>query len=88
MSATVIDGKAIAAEVVETVTRATAKLKAETGVTPGIAVVIIGEDPASQVYVKSKGKRAAETIRSSGSRTREKKAAGVGTKKASKTGFY
>ena len=60
MSAKVIDGKEVAAEVVETVKSATAKLTADTGVVPGIAVVIVGEDPASQVYVRSKGKRATE----------------------------
>lgn len=60
MSAKIIDGKAVAAEVVETVTAATSKLLKDTGVVPGIAVVIVGEDPASQVYVRSKGKRAAE----------------------------
>lgn len=60
MSAKVIDGKEVAAEVVETVKIATAKLTAATGVVPGIAVVIVGEDPASQVYVRSKGKRATE----------------------------
>ena len=60
MSAQVIDGKAVAAEVVETVKAETAKLISETGVVPGIAVVIVGEDPASQVYVRSKGKRAEE----------------------------
>ncbi len=60
MSAKVIDGKEVAAEVVETVKAATAKLTAGTGVVPGIAVVIVGEDPASQVYVRSKGKRATE----------------------------
>lgn len=60
MSASVIDGKETAAEVVEQVKQATAKLIADTGVTPGIAVVIVGEDPASQVYVRSKGKKAAE----------------------------
>lgn len=60
MSAKVIDGKEVASEVVETVKSATAKLTADTGVVPGIAVVIVGEDPASQVYVRSKGKRATE----------------------------
>jgi len=60
MSAQIIDGKAVAAEVVETVTAETAKLISETGVVPGIAVVIVGEDPASQVYVRSKGKKANE----------------------------
>jgi len=60
MNATVLDGKMVAAEVVETVKQATAKLTADTGVVPGIAVVIVGEDPASQVYVRSKGKKATE----------------------------
>ena len=60
MSAKVIDGKEVASEVVETVKAATAKLTSDTGVIPGIAVVIVGEDPASQVYVRSKGKRATE----------------------------
>jgi methylenetetrahydrofolate dehydrogenase (NADP+)/methenyltetrahydrofolate cyclohydrolase len=60
MSAKVIDGKEVASEVVETVKNATAKLISDTGVVPGIAVVIVGEDPASQVYVRSKGKRATE----------------------------
>ena len=60
MSATVIDGKAVAADVVEIVKHATSKLADQTGVVPGIAVVIVGEDPASQVYVRSKGKKATE----------------------------
>ncbi|MEM7215012.1 MAG: bifunctional methylenetetrahydrofolate dehydrogenase/methenyltetrahydrofolate cyclohydrolase FolD [Pseudomonadota bacterium] len=60
MPAQVIDGKEVAAEVVEKVKAATQKLVASTGVTPGIAVVIVGEDPASQVYVRSKGKKATE----------------------------
>lgn len=58
MTANVIDGKMIAEDVVATVKKATAKLTAETGLVPGIAVVIVGEDPASQVYVRSKGKKA------------------------------
>ncbi len=60
MSAEVIDGKAVAVEVVAKVTKETAKLVKDTGTVPGIAVVIVGEDPASQVYVRSKGKRATE----------------------------
>ncbi|MGI9353152.1 MAG: bifunctional methylenetetrahydrofolate dehydrogenase/methenyltetrahydrofolate cyclohydrolase FolD [Rhizobiaceae bacterium] len=60
MSAQVINGKDVANEVVEAVKNATEKLVAETGATPGIAVVIVGEDPASQVYVRSKGKKATE----------------------------
>ena len=60
MTAKVIDGKETAAEVIEKVKVATTSLISEHGVTPGIAVVIVGEDPASQVYVRSKGKKATE----------------------------
>ncbi len=57
--AEIIDGKALAENVVAKVKTETARL-AETGVTPGLAVVIVGEDPASQVYVASKSRRAKE----------------------------
>lgn len=60
MAAKIIDGRATADDVVATVKQATDKLIRETGVTPGIAVVIVGEDPASQVYVRSKGRKATE----------------------------
>ncbi len=56
--ATIIDGKAAAAAVTETVTAGATALAARTGVKPGLAVVIVGEDPASQVYVASKGRMA------------------------------
>lgn len=56
--ATIIDGKAAAAAVIETVTAGATALAARTGVKPGLAVVIVGEDPASQVYVASKGRMA------------------------------
>jgi methylenetetrahydrofolate dehydrogenase (NADP+)/methenyltetrahydrofolate cyclohydrolase len=56
--ANIIDGRKIADDVVATVTRETASLVKATGITPGIAVVIVGEDPASQVYVASKSKTA------------------------------
>lgn len=55
MSATIIDGKAFAATVRSKVAEGVATLKADHGVTPGLAVVLVGEDPASQVYVKNKG---------------------------------
>lgn len=55
-----IDGKAKAAELAETVTRETAALLEQHGIKPGLAVVIIGENPASQVYVRNK-KRTAES---------------------------
>lgn len=57
--AEIIDGKAVAAEVVEKVTRHARELIAA-GTTPGLAVIIVGEDPASQVYVASKSKKAKE----------------------------
>ena len=56
----IIDGKAFAARVRETVGRQVAILKAEHGLTPGLAVVLVGEDPASQVYVRNKGRATVE----------------------------
>ena len=58
-SATRIDGKAKAAELSAAITAETAALLEEHGIKPGLAVVIVGEDPASQVYVRNK-KRTAE----------------------------
>jgi len=58
MSAIVIDGKAAAAALIAGVKAGAAALEARTGVKPGLAVVIVGEDPASQVYVASKGRMA------------------------------
>ncbi|NIA26695.1 MAG: bifunctional methylenetetrahydrofolate dehydrogenase/methenyltetrahydrofolate cyclohydrolase FolD [Desulfobulbaceae bacterium] len=55
-----IDGKAKAADISAKITAETATLLEEHGVKPGLAVVIIGEDPASQVYVRNK-KRTAES---------------------------
>jgi methylenetetrahydrofolate dehydrogenase (NADP+) / methenyltetrahydrofolate cyclohydrolase len=60
MSATVIDGKAFAATVRGKVAENVARLKADHGLTPGLAVVLVGEDPASQVYVRAKGKQTTE----------------------------
>ncbi len=54
-----MDGKAFAARVRADVAREVAGLK-ERGITPGLAVVLVGEDPASQVYVRSKGKMTVE----------------------------
>ncbi|MBF0251190.1 MAG: bifunctional methylenetetrahydrofolate dehydrogenase/methenyltetrahydrofolate cyclohydrolase FolD [Alphaproteobacteria bacterium] len=56
-----IDGKAFAEGLRARVAAKVAKLKAEHGVTPGLAVVLVGEDPASQVYVRNKGKQTVET---------------------------
>ncbi|MBI1415755.1 MAG: bifunctional methylenetetrahydrofolate dehydrogenase/methenyltetrahydrofolate cyclohydrolase FolD [Limimaricola sp.] len=60
MTATVIDGQAFAATVREKVAAHVARLKEENGITPGLAVVLVGEDPASQVYVRSKHKQTVE----------------------------
>ena len=56
----IIDGKAFAAELRAKIGREVAQLVAEAGVTPGLAVVLVGEDPASQVYVRNKGKATLE----------------------------
>jgi methylenetetrahydrofolate dehydrogenase (NADP+)/methenyltetrahydrofolate cyclohydrolase len=58
--AKLIDGKAFAAGLRERVGKGVVELKAATAVTPGLATVLAGADPASQVYVRSKGKMAAE----------------------------
>ena len=58
--ATIIDGKAFAADLRAKVAQEVAALKAEHGITPGLAVVLVGEDPASQVYVRSKGQQTQE----------------------------
>ncbi len=60
MTAKVIDGKAFAAKVRAQVAAHVARLKEEHGLTPGLAVVLVGEDPASKVYVSSKGKQTVE----------------------------
>ncbi len=53
--ARIIDGKIIAGELKARVAQAVAKLKADHGLTPGLAVVLVGNDPASEVYVRNKG---------------------------------
>ncbi len=60
MTATVIDGKAFAATVRGKVADHVARLKEEHDIVPGLAVVLVGEDPASQVYVRNKGKQTLE----------------------------
>jgi methylenetetrahydrofolate dehydrogenase (NADP+)/methenyltetrahydrofolate cyclohydrolase len=60
MTATIIDGKAFAAKVRGEVAKHVARLKEEHGITPGLAVVLVGADPASEVYVRSKGKSTVE----------------------------
>jgi methylenetetrahydrofolate dehydrogenase (NADP+)/methenyltetrahydrofolate cyclohydrolase len=60
MTASLIDGKAYAEGLRQRIAGAVAALKAAKGVTPGLAVVLVGEDPASQVYVRSKGRQSVE----------------------------
>ena len=60
MTATIIDGKAFAAKVRGQVAEQVARLKADHGLIPGLAVVLVGADPASEVYVRSKGKMTVE----------------------------
>ncbi len=60
MTARLIDGKAAAASLRASVAAEVAKFRAATGRSPGLAVVLVGEDPASAVYVRSKGKATVE----------------------------
>ena len=56
----IIDGKAFAAKLRAEITRKVAIIKEHHGITPGLAVVLVGEDPASQIYVRNKRKQTAE----------------------------
>ena len=58
--ATIIDGKAFSAKLRGELARKVEILKSNHSITPGLAVVLVGEDPASQVYVRSKGKQTVE----------------------------
>src|SRR5690606_19477135 len=60
MTAKIIDGKAFAENLRATIGGHVERLKTEHGITPGLAVVIVGHDPASQVYVSNKAKQTAE----------------------------
>jgi methylenetetrahydrofolate dehydrogenase (NADP+)/methenyltetrahydrofolate cyclohydrolase len=60
MTARIIDGKVIAAELRGRVAVEVARVKHEHGITPGLAVVLVGNDPASQVYVRAKHKQTQE----------------------------
>lgn len=60
MSAAVIDGKAFAANVRGQIAEHVQRLKDENGITPGLAVILVGEDPASEVYVAAKHKQTVE----------------------------
>jgi methylenetetrahydrofolate dehydrogenase (NADP+)/methenyltetrahydrofolate cyclohydrolase len=60
MTARIIDGRAFAADVRKRVEAQVAQVKAAHGLVPGLAVVLVGEDPASEVYVRNKGKQTVE----------------------------
>ncbi|HTY00292.1 MAG TPA: bifunctional 5,10-methylenetetrahydrofolate dehydrogenase/5,10-methenyltetrahydrofolate cyclohydrolase [Bacteroidota bacterium] len=60
MSATIIDGKIIAEQIKKEVRIGAETLKRDHGVTPGLAVILVGDNPSSQIYVRSKGKTCAE----------------------------
>ena len=60
MTATLIDGKAFAANLQARITRDVAEMKAADGFVPGLAVVLVGDDPASAIYVRNKTRAAAE----------------------------
>jgi len=60
MTAQIINGKAFAERVRSQVAEHVARLKVDHAIVPGLAVVLVGEDPASQVYVRSKGKLTVE----------------------------
>ncbi|MGE0061586.1 MAG: bifunctional methylenetetrahydrofolate dehydrogenase/methenyltetrahydrofolate cyclohydrolase FolD [Xanthobacteraceae bacterium] len=60
MAATIIDGKTIAANLRKTIAAEVAGLNAKHGLKPGLAVVLVGQNPASEVYVRSKSKAVVE----------------------------
>jgi methylenetetrahydrofolate dehydrogenase (NADP+)/methenyltetrahydrofolate cyclohydrolase len=60
MSARIIDGKTIAADLRGRISDAVHRLRRDRGIVPGIAVVLVGDNPASEVYVRTKSKAVAE----------------------------
>lgn len=56
----IIDGKSVSSQIKEEIKLGTQKLKASRGIIPGLAFILVGEDPASQMYVRSKGKTCEE----------------------------
>ena len=78
MPALLIDGKKIAEDIKQEVKRDTEKLKADRGMTPGLAFILVGENPASVSYVRGKSRDAveigmrSETIRLPEDTTRER----------------
>ena len=61
MTARIIDGKTISADLRGKVTDAVHRLRRDRGIVPGLAVVLVGENPASEVYVRNKSKAVAES---------------------------
>ncbi|MBU2598448.1 MAG: bifunctional methylenetetrahydrofolate dehydrogenase/methenyltetrahydrofolate cyclohydrolase FolD [Actinobacteria bacterium] len=61
MTANIIDGRALAAQIKEEVKSGVEKLKSEKGIVPGLGVILVGENPASEVYVRNKA-RACECV--------------------------
>ncbi|MGQ0662834.1 MAG: bifunctional methylenetetrahydrofolate dehydrogenase/methenyltetrahydrofolate cyclohydrolase FolD [Pseudomonadota bacterium] len=59
--AKIIDGRAVAERLRRSIAQRTAIVKQQHGLTPGLAAVLVGKDPASQIYVRNKAKRAIET---------------------------
>ncbi|MES2058205.1 MAG: tetrahydrofolate dehydrogenase/cyclohydrolase catalytic domain-containing protein, partial [Pseudomonadota bacterium] len=60
VSATIIDGKAYAESLADRIAAAVPAFKARTGRAPGLAVVLVGSDPASEIYVRNKGRKTVE----------------------------
>ena len=60
MATRLIDGKKIAADIRGEVSEATSEFTGNTGIVPGLAVVLVGDDPASSVYVRNKHRAATE----------------------------
>jgi len=60
MTAKIIDGKKVSSSILEKLTSQTEELNKQFGRAPGLATVLVGEDPASQVYVRNKNKRCKE----------------------------
>ena len=60
MTAIILDGKVVAQRIQQEVADAVAKMKQEHGITPGLAAILVGDNPASQMYVKMKRNRCAE----------------------------
>ncbi len=55
---TIIDGKALATKLQGEIAKKTARLKEETGVVPGLVVIVVGDNPASKIYVRNKERSA------------------------------